>query len=196
MLTERQELIQLPARSTVYVELGFHLDLGSAASFLDTLAAQRVAVLPPRGQKTDFHAWADQTVEGISIPELPESPQLMRAVLTGQVFDAASLNVFWFELTEAAYGQIQRAKGIFDRVEGRAFCFDFVRGQSGSTYTELNFPAWLNGRPERFSGIEIVGHAIDQSAIAQTLADCGLSDPAIAYYQSQIKQSIETEKAA
>jgi hypothetical protein len=195
VLTEQQEVYQLSAQATVYIELGFHLDLASASGFLDAVAAKRVAVLPLGAEKSDWHDWADQVVEGATIANWVEPSHLQRAVLTGQVFDPASLNLFWFELTEAAYGQICRAKGIFDLVDGRAVCFDFVSGLSGSTYTELNLHRWLDGRPERFSGIEVVGQAADQAAIAQTLADCDLSDAAIAHYQAQLKQSLGTEEA-
>lgn len=115
--------------------------------------------------------------------------------MTGQVFDPASLNVFWFELAEGAYGKLYRAKGIFDLADGRAFAFDFASGLADSTYTELDLPHWLNGRPDRFSGIEVVGQALEQAVIAQTLKDCSLSDAAIAHYQAQIKQSVAEEEA-
>ncbi len=91
-------------------------------------------------------------------------------------------------------------------LQSSALYFDFVAGLADPTYLELNLPRWLNGRPvsealrrNRFSGIEVVGEALDQEArseadpfrIAQTLKDCCLEEQAIAYYQQQIKDSLE-----
>jgi G3E family GTPase len=85
---------------------------------------------------------------------------------------------------------VQRAKGIFDLADGRAFHFNFVAGLPQTETTELKLPRWLKGRPDRFSGIEVVGENLDQSAIAQALEDCCLEDRAIAYYQQQIRDSL------
>jgi len=108
------------------------------------------------------------------------------------VLDPASLNTFWYELTNGAYGTVQRAKGIFDVADGRSLYFGFVMGLAETTYLELNLPLWCNGRPDRFSGIEVVGEALDQEAIAETIKACCLEDPVIAYYQQQIKNSLES----
>ncbi len=48
--------------------------------------------------------------------------------------------MFWYELTQGAYGTVQRAKGIFDVTDGRSLYFDFVAGLSKTTYLELNLP--------------------------------------------------------
>jgi G3E family GTPase len=130
-------------------------------------------------------------VTGAEIGALLSQPHLWRSALPGQVLDSASLNTVWYELTQGAYGTIQRAKGIFDVADGRSLYFDFVAGLAEPTYLELNLPRWLNGRPDRFSGIEVVGEALDQEVIAQTLKDCCLEEQAIAYYQQQIKDSLE-----
>jgi Cobalamin synthesis protein cobW C-terminal domain len=190
--------------SSVYVELGFHIDLTSLILPDPMADCRRVAVLPPGTRHTEWHGWADLVVTGIETGTALSQPHLWRSVLSGQVLDLASLNTFWYELTHGAYGTVQRAKGIFDVADGRplrylqssAVYFDFVAGLAETTYLELNLSRWLNGRPDRFSGIEVVGEALDQEAIAQTLKDCCLEEQAIAYYQQQIKDSLEQEEEA
>ncbi|MCY7393467.1 MAG: GTP-binding protein, partial [Leptolyngbyaceae cyanobacterium CAN_BIN12] len=129
-----------------------------------------------------------------------DQPQIWRSLLTGQVLDLASLNTFWYELTHAAYGKLHRAKGIFDLADGRSMHFDFVAGlpkpdRPETDRTELDLPLWIEGRPDRFGGIEVIGEALDQRAIAQTLTDCCLDDAAIAYYQAQISEALGEEAA-
>ncbi|MGC8711863.1 MAG: GTP-binding protein [Leptodesmis sp.] len=177
--------------SAVYVELGFQIDLTSLILPDQMADCQRVAVLPPGTRQADWHDWADLVVTGVEPGVALSQPHLWRSVLSGQVLDPASLNTFWYELTNGAYGTVQRAKGIFDVADGRSLYFDFVAGLAETTYLELNLPLWCNGRPDRFSGIEVVSEALEQDAIAQTIKDCCLDDQAIAYYQKQIKDSLE-----
>jgi hypothetical protein len=98
------------------------------------------------------------------------------------VFDPPSLDALLIELTGGAYGQVCRMKGIFEMPNGRAFHVDCVEGLLGVEYTELNLPRWLEGRPSRFSGIEVVGWGLGREAIAQTLLDGCLSDAALTQY--------------
>jgi G3E family GTPase len=182
-----QSFVECP----IYIELGFHIDLTSLILPEQMAGCRRVAVLPPGIRETEWHRWANLVVTGAETHITLQTPHLWRSTLTGQVLDPASLNTFWYELTQGAYGHVQRAKGIFDIADGRSLYFDFVTGQSEITYLELNLPRWLNGRPDRFSGVEVVGEALDQEAIAQTIRDCCLNDQAIAYYQKQIKDSLE-----
>ena len=187
-------LSNLPDGAVVYVELGFHMDLGSVS--FGSLPCHRVAVVPPSLQDSEWHTWADEVVPGCATAELDvaKHPELWCTPLTGRVFDPPSLEVFLIELTEGAYGQVDRAKGIFELPDGRAFYVDFVEGSSDIEYTELALlPRWLDGRPERFSGIEVVGCNLDQEAIAQTLLDGCLSDEAIAQYHAQYKAYLEEE---
>jgi hypothetical protein len=190
---EIQQLVDLEPGAIAYVELGFHLDL--ATEFLTALPCHKVAVLPAGCIEPELQRWADEIITSrtdVSQPDrLPQ--QMIRSPLDGEVIDPASLDVFWYELTHAGYGKVQRAKGIFDLVDGRSFYFDFVAQRIESQYTELPVPQWLEGRPQRFSGIEIVGDQLDREAIAQTLQDCCLSDEMIAYYQPQIKQQIQQQ---
>ncbi|NJO49535.1 MAG: GTP-binding protein [Leptolyngbyaceae cyanobacterium RM2_2_4] len=177
--------------SAVYVELGFHIDLTSLILPDQMADCQRVTVLPPATRQTEWRNWADLVVTGVKTGMALSQPHLWRSVLSGQVLDLASLNTFWYELTHGAYGTVQRAKGIFDVADGRSLYFDFVAGLAETTYLELNLPLWCNGRPDRFSGIEVVGEALDQEAIAETIKACCLEDHVIAYYQQQIKDSLE-----
>jgi hypothetical protein len=59
--------------------------------------------------------------------------------------------------------------------DGRAFYFDFVAGIPDSTYTELTVPRWLEGRPQRFSGIEVVGIELDKDAIAKRCCEAQIA---------------------
>lgn len=210
----------------LFVELGFQID-PSTLSLPRVAACRRVAVLPPAATQTEWHDWAEEVVVGgmgVSLPAVVSSEaqvlDLWRSPLTGQVFDPASLDTAWFELTHGAYGKVLRAKGLFDVADGRAFYFNFVNVTAAPTatsspspspssdspatdlpatglpatppttdYTELDLPRWLEGRPTRLSGIEVLGIGLDQGAIAQTLKDCCLDDQAIAYYQQQLKAS-------
>ena len=193
-----QEITTFLASSTanysVYIELGFHIDLKSLVLPIEINNCQRVAVLPPGTRQTEWHDWAEVIVVGTPTNLTLTQSQLWRCAITGQILDPASLNTFWYELTNGAYGNVHRAKGIFDLADGRAFYFDFVPGLPDSKYIELNLPVWLNGRPNRFSGIEVVGEKLDEPAIAQTLENSCLNDTGIAYYQEEIKESLAQEE--
>jgi hypothetical protein len=184
---EMAHLIDLEPGTIAYVELGFHLDL--ATEFLAVLPCHKVAVLPAGFQDSDLQSWADEVIESPfdQVQSDLNPQQLIRSPLEGEVIDPASLNVFWDELTQGAYGEVHRSKGIFDLVDGRSVYFDFVAQMTESKYVELPLPQWLDGRPQRFSGIEVAGNQLDKGAIAQTLQDCCLSDEMLAYYQQQIK---------
>ncbi|MDJ1184587.1 hypothetical protein [Roseofilum casamattae] len=184
---------ELPDGAIVYLELGFHLDV--TAPFLASLPCHRVAVVPSNLPASEWHDWADEVVVGNEIaPSTPDaSLQFWRSPLTGQVFDAPSLDEILIELTEGAYGLVQRVKGIFELPDGRAFYVDFVQGLSGIEYMELKLPRWLDGRPSRFSGIEVVGANLQQKTIGETLLAGCLSDAAIAQYQEHYKALIYTD---
>lgn len=195
------ELLQLNANhAPIYIELGFQIDLTTLVLPVDSAHCQRVVVMPPGADPTEWQEWAAEFVVGAETCWQCEQPQIWRSPLTGQVLDPASLNTFWYELTHAAYGKLHRAKGIFDLADGRSMHFDFVAGLLNSDRpetdrTELDLPLWIDGRPDRFSGIEVIGEALDQRAIAQTLTDCCLDDAAIAYYQAQIREALGEEAA-
>ncbi len=178
----------------VYVELGFHIDAQSLVLPNQIADCERVAIVPAAASHTEWHDWADRVLTSGGAHFTPEQPHLWRSTFAGQVLDLASLNTFCYELTHGAYGTVQRAKGIFDVADGRSLYFDFVAGLSEATYLDLNLPPWLSGKPDRFSGLEVVGEALDQEAMAQTIKDCCLDDQAIAYYQHQIQTLLNAEE--
>ncbi|MEL6129100.1 MAG: GTP-binding protein [Cyanobacteria bacterium J06636_28] len=182
-------LADLPDQAQVFMEVGFHLDLESP--FLAKLPGQRIAILPPSLEQSEWHDWADEVMPSShsqASGAIDELPAIWRSPLTGQVFDPPSLDEMLIELTGGAYGQVMRLKGIFELPDGRAFYVDFVEGLPGIEYTELKLPRWLEGRPDRFSGLEIVGHNLAQKTIAQTLLVCCLADDVLTQYQRQYLQ--------
>ncbi|PSB26527.1 GTP-binding protein [Chlorogloea sp. CCALA 695] len=184
------QLLALKDEISAYIELGFHVNLAAIGELLDPLSYHCVAIVPPVSKNSEWHQWADQLVVGV--PSFVEfaAPVMWRLPLTGQVIDTDSLEVFWYELTQGAYGAVKRAKGIFDVVDGRLLYADFVDGLAQSDFEQLNVSRHLEGQPQRFSGVEVVGENLDESAIAQTLKDCCLSEAAIRHYQQQIKQEL------
>ncbi|PSB02558.1 GTP-binding protein [Merismopedia glauca] len=186
------QIAQKIAECAVYIELGFHIDLYSLVLPENIANCRRVVLLSPEAPQSEWHKWADIVVAGAETRINLSSPHFWRSPLTGQVIDFNSLDTFWYELTAGAYGTIQRAKGIFDISDGRSLYFDFAARERDIGSLELNLPRWLDGRPQRFSGIEIVGEGLDSEAIAQTLESSCLEDRAIAYYQQKIKESLAT----
>ncbi len=185
------QLLALNDEISAYIELGFHLDLVAIGELLDPLSYHCVAIVPPVPKDSQWHQWADQLVVGVPSFVAFTAPVIWRSQLTGQVIDTDSLEVFWYELTQGAYGAVKRAKGIFDVADGRLLYADFVDGLAQSNFEQLNVSRHLEGQPQRFSGVEVVGENLDESAIAQTLKDCCLSEAAIRHYQQQIKQELE-----
>ncbi|MEM9808860.1 MAG: GTP-binding protein, partial [Cyanobacteria bacterium P01_D01_bin.56] len=84
-------LADLPDRALVFIELGFHLDLGSP--FLAALPGRRIAVVPPGLEQSEWHDWADEVMPGNNSQTLAsdELPEIWKSPLTGQVFDPPSL---------------------------------------------------------------------------------------------------------
>jgi hypothetical protein len=187
---------QLVAAKIVYIELGFYLELGVIEEILDNLPYQSIAILPPDLKVSEYHPWAEKIIAGANIDITISPTQLWRAPSTGQVIDEDSLQEFWFEIIHGAYGQVTRAKGIFDVADGRSIYGDFVAGVPETDFLELDLPRYLEGRPQRFSGVEIWGQNLDELAIKSTLQDCYLSAAAITQYQEQVKQILQEESLA
>lgn len=184
----------------IYLEVGFHVALNSLE--LPLTAVRNVAIVPPHSPGSEWSNWADETVSGLDVPgDLPE--EMQRLVLTTEVLDPASLHIFWQELTLGAYGNVQRAKGIFNLADGQVFSFQYVRRgdensdennpENNSDYRPLNQPRTLDGRPQQFSGLEIVGSQLDRAAIAQTLQDSCLSDATLSQYQAYLQTETEVQ---
>ncbi len=180
-------LQMLPGNPVIFCEIGFHLDLN--IPFFSNFPCRRVAVVPPHLQQSEWHDWADELIPGnaIATPDLTNPPQIWCTSLNGQVFDPPSLDELLIEITEGAYGNVHRLKGIFELPDGRAFSVDFVQGLEGIAYRELPIPPWLEGRPDRPSGIEVIGWQLEQKAIAQAILDSCLSAAAIEHYQEQYR---------
>lgn len=176
---------------SAYIEVGFYLQLTSIENLLQSFPTRRFAVVPPDIKNTEWHEWADVIVEAIAVSPEPEKLSIWRSPASGQVLDPASLDLFWYqEMTQGAYGKVHRAKGIFDIADGRCFYFDFAAEFKETAHEELALPRWLEGRPQRFSGIEIVGENLDEIALGQTLEDCCLSETILLHYQQQVKQAL------
>ncbi|MCC5653321.1 GTP-binding protein [Nostoc sp. XA013] len=184
---EIEFLDQIPQSEAVYIELGFYFELGAVSQILDNLNYHAVAVLPPDLKNSEYHIWANEIVCGASA-ETITAKTLWRAASSGQVIDENSLEEFWYEITHGGYGIVTRAKSIFDVNDGRSLYCDFVAGVPKTDFLELDLPRYLEGRPQRFSGLEVVGQNLDEAALRQTLSDCCLSEAAILQYQQQVKE--------
>ena len=176
-----------------YLEIPWYLDLAGIEPLLQTLNSHRVAIISDDTDSTELKTWADEIIPGDSIPKPTTALQIHRGVLTGEILDFDSLATFWLELTQGAYGEVVRTKGIFDLVDGQIYYGDFRSGKSELEFKPLNLPRWLNGKPDRKSGFEIVGSNLDKAEIAQTVRDCCVPESAINYYQQQVKESLESE---
>ncbi|MBP0021443.1 MAG: GTP-binding protein [Cyanobacteria bacterium SBLK] len=180
-----------------YLELPWYLDLAGIEPLLQSTDCDRIAILPPQSLETPWHDWADRIHSGnpftLSSDFHQHPPQIHRIQLNGKVLDFESLAVFWYELLQGAYGEVMRAKGILEIASGEAVYGDFVRGRRNDEFPALDWPQWLEGRPQRLSGLEICGDGLQRVAIVQTLEDCCLSDEQLHYYQQQIRASLDRE---
>ena len=188
---ETELLRRLAGGVPAYFEVGFQLEMD--IPLLEARPHRRIALVADENREASWQLWADKVIHGNQSTLDLQSAQLWRAPLSGQVFDPPSLDIFWQELIQGAYGEVHRAKGIFELADGQAFHLDFVNSLPGSAYTELNLPRWVQGRPNRFSGIEVVGQGLDEGAIAATLKDCYLSDSLLAAHQATLRDSLSLE---
>ncbi|MBR8828537.1 MAG: hypothetical protein DSM107014_11670 [Gomphosphaeria aponina SAG 52.96 = DSM 107014] len=194
---EEEKLFNLAQTNAVYIELPWYLNLAAIDPLLTQLNCYRVALISSTEHKSEWQNWADEMIlthpiEGNKIIEAFKNNQLQihRGNLTGEVLDFNSLQTFWLELTQGAYGEVVRVKGIFDILDGQYIYGEFIENLTQKDFQPLKFPLCLNGRPTRFSGIEIVGTNLNKQAIADTLGDFCLSDAEVSYYQQQVKQSL------
>ncbi|BAZ84344.1 CobW C-terminal domain-containing protein [Dolichospermum compactum] len=184
---EIEFLHQIPTADSVYMELGAYLELDSVSKILDHFTYSAIAVIPPELKNSEYDSWANEIIYGAPAPIII-GENLWRVATTGQVIDENSLEAFWYEITHGAYGIVTRAKAIFDVNDGRSLYCDFVNGVPQIDFLELDLPRHLQGRPQRFSGIEIVGKNLDETALKATLSDCCLSESLIFQYQQQVQQ--------
>jgi Cobalamin synthesis protein cobW C-terminal domain len=132
--------------------------------------------------------WANAIWDGGRLVPVSASLKRWRSTFTGALFDPASLDTAWQELTAGAYGPVQRAKGLFELADGRLFQIDFVAGWP-SSYSELKRSTAAHPS-DRFSTIEVVADSLNWEIVTDTLHHCQLSEAAIAYYQDQLKLSL------
>ncbi len=180
-------------KTITYLEIPWYLDLAGIEPLLQTYDSHRVAIIPSDTDSKELETWADEIIPGNNDTKPTTALQIHRGVLTGEILDFDSLATFWLELIQGAYGDVVRAKGIFDLVDGQVYYSDFRLGKSELEFKPLNLPRWLNGKPDRQSGFEIVGSNLNKAEIAQTVRDCCVPESAINHYQQQVKESLATE---
>jgi hypothetical protein len=186
-------LAQLPETAQsdrfTYLEINDPADLAVLEPQLTGLPCWRVWV---RGTDTQTESWggikpdwADAIWDGGRSSSGSASAKRWQSTLGDAIFDPASLDTTWQELTAGAYGPVQRAKGLFELVDGRLFQIDFVAGWP-SSYSELK-RSTATDRSDRFSTIEVVADSLNWEIVMDTLHHCQLSEAAIAYSQDQFK---------
>jgi hypothetical protein len=110
-----------------------------------------------------------------------------------KVMDPASIEIFWSEITQGAYGAVDQIEGVFNFADGRGVAFSFVADESH--YQEIEDVPCLSGRPDRPSFLKVMGQSLDTdldtTGIEETLAGCSLPDHVLAYYQSQLHAEAE-----
>ena len=178
--------------TTTYIEIPWYLNLSEIEPLLATLNCHRVGICSEDGNNSELRKWADEIVLGVATISYPKmSLDIYRGILTGEILDFDSLATFWLELIQGAYGEVIRAKAIFDLADGQSYHGNFISGKTELKFKALNLPPWLKDRADRKSGFEIVGKNLDKQEIARTVRDCCISSEAIAYYQQQMKNSLE-----
>lgn len=193
---EEGKLFAASQESRIYIELPWYLDLSTIEPLLQQLDCHRVAMMSQALENTGFEAWADEIIPGDRYEtRINGQIQIHRGVLSGEILDFASLAVFWYELISGAYGEINRVKGIFEIADGQCIYGEVLKGIPPQEFEALNLPVWLEGRPQRFSGFEIVGCNLEKEAISQTLQDCLIPEAAISHYQQQVKESLAEVEA-
>jgi G3E family GTPase len=104
--------------------------------------------------------------------------------LTRSVWDPPSLNSFWFELVNGAYGEVYRAKALMNLPDGRSFFFNWIVSQEGTQFLPLARVAPPEGRPQRLSRLVVQGKHLDTAGIEATIADALLSDAVLELEQA------------
>ncbi|BDA71205.1 hypothetical protein CAL7716_053710 [Calothrix sp. PCC 7716] len=179
----------LESADAAFIELGFYLNIAVIEQILNNQNYHKIAIVASQSQESEYHTWASEIIENVGINANPTEKQLLRIQTTGEVVDENSIYEVWYEISQGAYGNITRAKGIFDVADGRSLYGDFVAGIQPTPFLELDLPRHLEGRPQRFSGLEVVGK-FEETALKQTLENCCLSDAMISHYQQQVKQDL------
>ena len=106
--------------------------------------------------------------------------------LSETVWDPPSLNTFWFELVNGAYGDIYRAKALMNIIDGRFMLFNWIVSQQGSQFLQLNNFAPPKGRPQRISQLIIQGRNLDFVSIKSTVNLCLVNDAVLQFHQASL----------
>lgn len=194
-ISSPQELIKLGEKNNLYLEIPEYVDFTPMKPFFSQLNCQIVAIVGRGENKDKWKALTDKIFINQEINIKTPSPrfsdlQIHRASLTEEVLDFPSLETFWQELTLGAYGDILRAKGIFNIMDGQCIYGEYLNDSYHPPFSPLNLPLSIEGRPTHFSGLEIIGCNLDKKAIVDTLRDFCLEDSAVYFYQQQVKQSL------
>jgi hypothetical protein len=176
-----------------YLEINDPTDLAVLEPQLTGLPCWRVLVQSDGKQDAVLTAswgglapdWADAIWDGRHLTPGAQGNNRWRSAFTEAVFDPASLDTAWQELTAGAYGPVQRAKGLFELVDGRLFQIDFVVG-GPSSYSEVKRSGFTHPA-DRVSRIDVIADSLNWDIITDTIRHCQLSEAAIAYYQDQYK---------
>ncbi len=107
--------------------------------------------------------------------------------LSETVWDPPSLNTFWFELVNGAYGDIYRAKALMNIIDGRFMLFNWIVSQQGSQFLQLNNFAPPKGRPQRISQLIIQGRNLDYLGIQSTVKLCLVNDAVLQFHQASLR---------
>ncbi len=182
-----------------------HLDLASQPD--DLLALIEVPQFRPpkesgligidprvKAQLEAFQLLPDRHLHFGQEPELPKRDTLEFSKLESwtislhkYVWDPSSLNSFWFELVNGAYGDVYRAKALMNLPDGRAFFCNWMMTQDGSQFLPLQAVAPPNGRPTRVSELVVQGKALDAVGAQSTIDDCLLNDAVLEMHQAPLR---------
>ncbi len=163
----------------VYMEVGHHLDLSTVSQEFIAHPQHRIML---GSAPLDS---ADQLLSAFSA-ELTDS-QLLRLDTTGRVLEVESLDTFWQELVQGAYGVVGRVKALVAVNNGEWIYGNFVRGMPGDGYFDTLAVSRWSEQP--CSGLGVWGKNLDTEYIAATLEFCCLSpDLAQRYYQDYLEE--------
>lgn len=188
ILSTVPHITDLPTLENHFEQLFIEVDSDIDRSALPELPVDRVEhVLLQAENSPAVPGWVTQPVVGHRLADQDTQQNLSWNTLdlTGEILDPPSLAVVWTELTQGGYGKVQRAKALFETIEGYPLHFNFVAGCSQADYEELEIARNLKGRPKRFSGLAVLG-PVHLTLLQQSLKDASLDDRLIEYYQAQI----------
>ena len=106
--------------------------------------------------------------------------------LNETVWDPPSLNTFWFELVNGAYGDVYRAKALMNIIDGRFMFFNWIVSRNGSQFLQLNNFAPPKGRPQRISQLIIQGRNLNFVSIKSTVNLCLVNDDVLQFHQASL----------